>query len=92
MEDEDLEGLSQVQSKLQPNLEVLSEFRTATPCWPDLETLTTSDGESQNTKVVDLFELFTIESKFALFRRSYGRNTKGPEQGELSFEIFFSNI
>ena len=46
---------------------MLSKFRTVTLCGPDLETLTMSDGECQNTKVVDLFEIFTIESDFALF-------------------------
>jgi len=66
-EDEDTEGLSQNQSKFQPNLELLSEFRTATPCGANSKTLTTSNEESPNTKVVDLFELYEIESEFALF-------------------------
>ena len=65
-EDEDIEGLSQDQSKLQPNLEIFSEFRIVTPCRADLETLTMSDEESLNNKVIDLFELFTIESEFVL--------------------------
>ena len=66
-EDEDTEGLSQDQSKLQPNLEILSEFKTATPCGVDSKTLTTSNEESLNAKVVDIFELYTIVSEFALF-------------------------
>ena len=54
---EEKEGLSQDQSKLQLNLEILSDFRTAAPCGPSSETLTTSNEESLNIKVVDLFEL-----------------------------------
>ena len=66
-EDEDTEGLSQDQSKSQPNLELLSEFRTATPCGANSKTLPTSNEENPNTKVVNLFELYKIESEFALF-------------------------
>ena len=76
---EDKEGLSRVQSNLQLNLEIFSDFRTAASCGPNSETLTTSHEESLNTKVVDLFELYHLESEFAKFREgeSYGRNTKG---------------
>ena len=66
-EDEDTEGLSQDQSKLQPNLEIFSKFRTVTPSEANLDTLTTSNEEDPVDKVVDLFELYTIESEFALF-------------------------
>jgi len=66
-EGEDMESLSQVQSKLQPNLELLSKFRTAAPCGANSETLTTSNEESPIDKVVDLFVLFTKMSEFALF-------------------------
>ena len=61
------EGLSQVQSKLQLNLKIFSDFRTAAPCGPNSETLTTSNEDRLNTKVVDLFELYNLESEFALF-------------------------
>ena len=64
---EEKEGLSQDQSKLQLNLEIFSDFRTATLCGPNSETLTTSNEESLNTKVVDLLELYNLESEFALF-------------------------
>ena len=56
-EDEDTEGLSQDQSKLQPNLEIFSKFRTVTPSEANLDTLTTSNEEDPVDKVVDLFEL-----------------------------------
>ena len=64
---EEKEGLSQDQSKLQLNLEIFSDFRTAAPCGPNSETLTTSNEESLNTKVVDLLELYNLEFEFALF-------------------------
>ena len=64
---EEKEGLSQDQSKLQLNLEIFSDFRTAAPCGPNSETLTTSKEESLNTKVVDLLELYNLEFEFALF-------------------------
>ena len=64
---EDKNGLSRVQSNPQLNLEILSDSRTAAPCGPNSETLTTSNEDSLNTKVVDLFELYNLESKFALF-------------------------
>ena len=66
-EDEDMQCLSQDKSRLQPNLEILSEFKTATLCAANSKTLMTSNEESLNTKVIDLFELYKIESKFALF-------------------------
>ena len=56
-EDEDTEGLSQDQSKLQPNLEIFSKFRTVTPSEANLDTLTTPNEEGPVDKVVDLFEL-----------------------------------
>ena len=56
-EDEDTEGLSQDQSKLQPNLEIFSKFRTVTPSEANLDTLTTSNEEGPVDKVVDLYEL-----------------------------------
>ena len=62
---EDKEGLSQDQSKFQLNLEIPSELRTAASCGPNSKTLTTSNKESLNTKVVDLFELYNLESEFA---------------------------
>ena len=64
---EDKEGLSRVQSNLQINLEIFSDPRTATPCGPNLETLTMSNKESLNNKVIDLFELYKLDSEFALF-------------------------
>ena len=64
---EDKEGLSRVQSNPQLNLEIFSDSRTAAPCGPNSETLTTSNEESLNTKVVDLFEIYNLESEFALF-------------------------
>ena len=42
-------------------------FRTAAAGGPNSETLTTSNEESLNTNVVDLFELYNLESEFALF-------------------------
>ena len=62
---EDKEALSRVQSKLQINREIFSDFRTAAPCGPNLETLTTSNEESPIDKVVELFELYTKMSEFA---------------------------
>ena len=64
---EDKEGLSRVQSKPQLNLEIFSDSKTAAPCRPNSATLTMSKEENLNTKVVDLFELYNLESKFALF-------------------------
>ena len=64
---EDKEGLSRVQSNPQLNLEIFSDSRTAAPCGPNSETLTTSNEESLNTKVVDLFELYNLESDCSLF-------------------------
>ena len=66
-DDEDTEDLFQDQSKILLNLEILSEFRTATLCGANSKTLTTSNEEIPNTKVVDLFKFFKIESEFALF-------------------------
>ena len=65
---EDKEGLSRVQSNLQINREIFSDSRAAAPCGLKSETLTTSNEESSNTKIVDLFELYNLESEFALFR------------------------
>ena len=70
LEDEDYEnkeGLSRVQSNLQLNLEIFSDFRTAASCGPNSETLTTSNEVSLNTKVVDIFEFYNLESEFVLF-------------------------
>ena len=64
---EDKEGLSRVQSNPQLNLGIFSDSRTAAPCGPNSETLTTSNEKIVNTKVVDLFELYNLESEFALF-------------------------
>ena len=64
---EEKEGLSQDQSKPQLNLEIFSDFSTAAPCGSNSETLTTSNEESLNTKVVDLLELYNLEFEFALF-------------------------
>ena len=64
---EDKEGLSRVQCKSQLNLEIFSDSKTAAPCGPNSVTLTMSNEESLNTKVVDLFELYHLESEFALF-------------------------
>ena len=64
---EEKEGLSQDQSKLQLNLEIFSDSRTAAPCGPNSETLTTSNEEGPVDKVVDLFEIYNLESEFALF-------------------------
>ena len=63
----DKEGLSRVQSNLQINREIFSDSRIAAPCGPNSETLTTSNEEGLNTKVVDFFELYNLESEFALF-------------------------
>ena len=51
------------------NPEIFSKFMTAAACGPNSEILTTSNEneESLNTKVVDLFELYNLESEFALF-------------------------
>ena len=51
-----------------PNSEIFSNFMTAAVCGSNSETLTTSNEESLNTKVVDLFELYNLEAEFALFR------------------------
>ena len=64
---EDKEGLSRVQSNPQLNLEIFSDSRTAAPSGPHSETLTTSNEEVRVDKVVDLFELYNLESEFALF-------------------------
>ena len=64
---EDKEGLSIVQSNPQLNLEIFSDSRIAAPCRPNSETLTTSNKESLNTKVVDLFEFYNLEFEFKLF-------------------------
>ena len=64
---EDKEGLSRVQSNPQLNLEIFSDSRTAALCGPNSETLTTSNEESLTTKVVDLFDLYNLDSEFALF-------------------------
>ena len=48
------EGLSGIQSNPQLNLEIFSDSRTAAPCGPNSETLTMSNEESLNTKVVEL--------------------------------------
>ena len=45
--------------------EIFAKSITAATCGPNLETLTTSNEESLNTKVVDLFELYNLESEFA---------------------------
>ena len=45
---------------------MLSEFRTAAPCGTNSKTLTTSNEESLNTKVVDLFELYNFGIELAL--------------------------
>ena len=64
---EDKEGLSRVQSNPQLNLGIFSDSRTAAPSGPNSETLTTSNEEGPVDKVVDLFELYNLESEFALF-------------------------
>ena len=64
---EDKEGLSRVQSNPQLNLGIFSDSRTAAPSGPHSETLTTSNEEVRVDKVVDLFELYNLESEFALF-------------------------
>jgi len=69
---EDKEGLSRVQSKLQLNLEIFSDFRTQAACGPNSETLTTSNKESLNTKVVHLFELYNLGSEFAFWTSDEG--------------------
>ena len=48
------------------NLEIFLKFMTAAACGPNAESLTTSNEESLNTKVVDLFELYNLEFEFAL--------------------------
>ena len=50
-----------------PNPEIFSELMTAATCGSNSETLTTSNEDSLNTKVVDLFEFYSLESEFALF-------------------------
>ena len=64
---EDKEGLSRVQSNPQLNLGIFSDSRTAAHSGPNSETLTTSNEESPVDKVVDLFEIYNLESEFALF-------------------------
>ena len=64
---EDKEGLSRVQSNPQLNLGIFSDSRTAAPSGPHSETLTTSNEEGPVDKVVDLFDLYSLESEFALF-------------------------
>ena len=64
---EDKEGLSRVQSNPQLTLGIFSDSRTAAPSGPNSETLTTSNEEGPVDKVVDLFELYNLESEFALF-------------------------
>jgi len=64
---EDKEDLSRVQSNLQLNLGIFSDSRTAAPSGPNSETLKTSNEEGPVDKVVNLFELYNLESEFALF-------------------------
>ena len=59
---EDKEGLSWFKS----NLGIFSDFRTAAACGPYSGILTTSNEESLNTKVVDLFELYNFGIELAL--------------------------
>jgi len=52
---------------------------TAVACGPNSRTLTTSKEENLNTKVVDPFELYNLESEFVLFglrMRKLWSNTK----------------
>ena len=46
---------------------IFSEFWTAADWKAISRILTTLNEESLNTKVVDLFELYNLESEFALF-------------------------
>ena len=64
---EDKEGLSRVQSNPQLTLGIFSDSRTAAPSGPNSETLKTSNEEGPVDKVVNLFELYNLESEFALF-------------------------
>ena len=64
---EEKEGLSRVQSNPQLNLGIFSDSRTAAPSGLNLETLTTSNEEGPVDKVVDLLEIYNLESEFALF-------------------------
>ena len=64
---EDKEGLSRVQSNPQLNLGIFSDSRTAAPSGLNSETLTTSNEEGPVDKVVDLFDLYNLESEFSLF-------------------------
>ncbi|WVZ58932.1 hypothetical protein U9M48_009148 [Paspalum notatum var. saurae] len=54
---EDKIGLSRVQSNFQINREIFSDSRTAALCVLNSMSLTTSNEENLNTKVVDLFVL-----------------------------------
>jgi len=47
------------------NPEIFAKSMTAAACGPNSGTLMTSNEESLNTKIVDLFELYNLESEFA---------------------------